>query len=246
MEYEIPGDHYIFQIDSQMKSLSKEFLSSMGLSYFQYCRGYKDGSAICLLTDTKVLKKFRELDMPVSISSYKESNEDKADYWFLWDEDLPEDPVQIGREQGVHHGITYLRRGDGYYDMIAFAMDEERDGVSSYYINNLHKLKHFINDFDKSKVKLIKEAYKNRLIIPEKYRDKNYKSLCLNSNQRFYVGNSYITSREYSCLRFREQGMSIKEIGRILSISPRSVETYFARMRERTKRYDLSEIYRHF
>lgn len=239
----IPLDHFIFKSSTDLAAACQNFFNKSGISYFQYYRSYDDGSISAMLTNTQTMKKFIELDFP-SFSSFKESDKYKPDYWFMWDEELPWLPVQIGRENGLYHGLTLIRRGESYYDMIGFAMSEERSNAASYYMTNMDMLNNFIASFEKDHVELIKESERSRILVPEVNRDPNYKKLCLDSNQRFIIEDSYITSREYSCLRLRNQGMSAKEIARILSISPRSVEAYFARIRDRTRRYNLDEIYR--
>lgn len=239
----IPFDHFIFTACSDLTNACQSFFNKTGINYFQHFRIYDDGSVSGMFTNADTTRRFIELDFP-SFSSFKESDKNKHDYWFMWDEELPWLPVQIGRDNGLYHGITKIRRGAGYYDMIGFAMPEERCSAASYYLSNLSSLEEFIISFEKDNSELMKNSANARIMMPEINRDANYKELCLDPNGKFKVGNSYVTSREYECLRQRDEGKSAKEIARNLSISHRSVETFFARVRERTNRYDLSEIYR--
>ncbi len=233
----IPLDHQIFQTSSIVDNLCQGFFRSHAISYFQYYRAYRDGSVVALVNDTKILKRFIELDFP-SFSSYRDCHKMKLSYWILWDEELPWLPVQIGRDLGVHHGITLLRRSKDYFDMIGFGMPEERTNAISYYMNNIKSLENFINSFEKEHKPLINIAEKNRILLPEHNRDTHYEELCLGSENRIIVhgifGKTHITIQEFSCLRLKLQGFGYKEIANELEISPRSVETYFKRIKERT------------
>lgn len=233
----VPFDHQIFNSSQDMEAICSSFFASSGLSYFQYYRCYDDGSVFALLNNTKTLKRFIELDFP-SMSSFKESDRNKDSYWFMWDEELPWLPVQIGRENGVHHGLSYIRRTQNYFDMIGFGMSSEVSNAGSYYMSNIDKLKGFVAYFEKEHGEIIKHAQENKLIFRENNRDINYSDLCLGKNHRFEIktsyGISYLTPQELFSLRLRNQGLSYKDIGRVLEISPRSVETYLQRIKLRT------------
>jgi DNA-binding CsgD family transcriptional regulator len=235
----------MFESSSLIEQTCSSFFESSGLSYFQYYRIYDDGSVFALLNNTKTLKRFIELDFP-SFSSFKESDKQRDSYWFMWDEELPWLPVQIARDNGVFHGMTYVRRAKNHFDMIGVAMSEERSNAASYYMSNMGRLKNFITYFEQEKGEIIDDARQNRLILPQNNRDANYKELCLGGNMRFDIdtpnGRTYITPQELSSVRLKLQGLSYKETGRIMEISPRSVETYLERIKLRTGITNLREV----
>lgn len=248
----ISFEHPIFSLEEKMREICQPFLEAQGLNYFQYARLYSDGSVSLLVNKTSLLKHFIELDYS-SFSSYKEQHHQQLSYWFLWDEELPWLPVQIGREDHqLHHGITLLRRSLNYYDMIAFAMPEERSNASSYYLCKLKIFEQFINFFEKKYGELLKIALSNPIQVPEMNRDINYEALCLKNLKRIPVigasGPTYATSQELSCLQLWVQGAHGKEIANKLDLSSKTVETYLARIKARSgfnNRLDLLEMMTH-
>lgn len=241
----VPFDHHIFESSQDMQSICSSFFASNGLSYFQYYRVYDDGSVFALLNNTTILKRFLELDFP-SFSSFKEGDKRRESYWFMWDEELPWLPVQIARDLGVYHGLTYVRRFKNHYDMIGFGMPSERSNAASYYMSNRDMLKNFITYFEKEHGEIINASRRNSIMLRENNRDANYKQLCLGKNMRFEIDVSgtktYLTPQEMSCMNLKNQGLSFKEIGRVLEISPRSVETYLQRIKIRTGIMNLREL----
>lgn len=244
MPNQLPLDIHLFQTSQDVNSICQDFFNATGLSYFQYTKLFDDGSITGLLSNTNTLKRFIELDFP-SFSSFKESDRNKKSYWFFWDEELPWLPVQIGRDNGIYHGLTLLKRNKGNYDMIGFGMPEERSGAATYYMNNLDMLNSYIDEFENDNRGLIDFTLKNKIQMPKDLQDSNCKKIPLKNNSRFTLENgTYITSREYDCLKLRIKAMTYKEIARILNISPRCVETYLYRMKDRTKIGDLHKIAR--
>jgi DNA-binding CsgD family transcriptional regulator len=248
----ISSDHPIFQLEKQMEKICQPFLQAHGLNYFQYGRCYADGSVALLLNKTSLLRHFIELDYS-SFSSYKEENHRQLSYWFLWDEELPWLPVQIAREDHqLHHGITFLRRSLNYYDMIGFAMPEERSNASSYYLSKLKVFEYFISFFEKKYNELLTKATNNPVQVPEINRDRNYLELCLKNLKQVPVigatGPTYVTAQELSCLQLWLQGVKGKEMTYKLSLSPKTIETYLARIKSRSgfnNRLDLLEMISH-
>lgn len=73
----------------------------------------------------------------------------------------------------------------------------------------------------------------------------NYNKLCLPDGRLAIdspAGESYFTAQELNCLHMVAKGASHKDIAHHLSISTRTVETYFQRMKVRTHAYSISQL----
>lgn len=232
-------EHPAFLLKSKVQEATREFLDSFGFNYFQYLRCYADGSIGLLTNHTGLLENFDSFEnSPVIFSSY----DDAPSYWFLWDESLPEFPVQMAREQfNFRHGLTYVRRSKNYYDMIAVAVANEQNHPGGFYLNKQSAILQFIRDFDKENKDLLTLMEQNPIALSEPHRDVNYKNLCL-ATGRIPLGDTYITAQELACLRSLLQGDSHKQIAAELSISPRTVETYVKRMKMRTGYANLQDL----
>jgi DNA-binding CsgD family transcriptional regulator len=240
MAIHIPNDHPTLALKSRINAVCKNFFADFNFSYFQYLRCYANGSVSLLTNNTGLFEHFKEIDnSPVIFSSYEEEHKKAASYWFLWDEELPEFPVDLARKKfNIFNGITLVRRTKHYYDMIAVALPYEQAHAGSFYLNKSAAIEQFIAEFDTGQKELIRIAEKNPIALPEAYRDKNYQEICL-PHGKFTFKSRYnqditISAQELSCLRLWVQGASYKEIANQLVLSPRTVETYLKRAREKT------------
>lgn len=239
MSLQLSLDHPTFLLKTKVQEVSKNFLDSFGFSYFQYLRCFADGSASLLTNNTGLMEYFKYVDnSPVIFSSFNNEHKNAHSYWFLWDEELPEGPVQLAREKlNIRNGLTLVRRSKNYYDMIAVGLSVEQANPGSFYFNKLKAIEQFVSDFDKDNKDLIEVMNKNPIALPEAYRDVNYQKICL-PNGKFNFsgkfGQTYITTQELACLRLLFQSASHKEIAQVLEISHRTVETYLQRIRQRT------------
>lgn len=247
MAVKLSLSHSTFMLAEKVEEVCASFLLSHGFNYFLYLRCYYDGSVSLLVNNLGPLKHFLELDFPIFSSYTDEEHGRQHSYWFLWDEGLPWVPVKIVRDHhNLHHGLTLVKRGREYYDMIAVAMPHERQSPASFYMGKLKVIESFISYFDRDHKDLLNIVKKDRILLPEINRDRNYKELCLKDSLhipfRGVFGSTYITVQELSCLRLLGQGYRLKEIANQLDLSPRTVETYLNRLKERSgiqKRSDL-------
>ncbi|WP_454784798.1 helix-turn-helix transcriptional regulator [Legionella sp. WA2024007413] len=239
MSLKVDLNHPIFLLKSKVYEASKNLLDGFGFNYFQYLRCFADGSINCLTNNTGLFEYFQHIDnAPVVFSSFDDEHENNHSYWFFWDQELPRTPVQIAREKfNLHNGLTLVRRSKNYYDMIAVALPYEHANPGSFYLNKLKAIEQFIFDFDLQNKDLIQILNKNPIALPETYRDVNYKELCLKQGRIPVVGKNektYITAQELMCLRLLLQGATHKQIAQLLGLSPRTVDTYLLRIKQRT------------
>jgi DNA-binding CsgD family transcriptional regulator len=248
MPLKIDTNHPIFLLKNQIHEASKSLLDGFGFNYFQYLRCFSDGSINCLTNFTGLFEYFQQVsdDAPVVFSSFSSENENNHSYWFLWDEELPQMPVQIAREQfNLHNGLTLVRRNKNYYDMIAVALPYEHPNPGSFYLNKLKAIEQFILNFDLQNKEFMQVLNKHSIALPEACRDVNYKDMCLTQGRIPVIGKNgttFITIQEIYCLRLLSQGATHKQIAQILKISPRTVDTYLLRIKQRTGFSSKSEM----
>lgn len=137
MRLKIASDHPLFLLKAKVQEASSALFETFGFSYFQYLRCFADGSISVLTNHTGLMECIEQFDdEPVVFSSFAEEYEQSHSYWFLWDEELPDMPVRLAREQfNFHNGLTLVRRNKHYYDMIAVALPYEHPNPGSFYLN---------------------------------------------------------------------------------------------------------------
>lgn len=238
----------ITELKGPINDYCKDFFEQHGFNYFQYLRCYIDGSFSLLSNHTGVLEEFQNYsDAPFIFSSFDEEYSQKHSYWFLWDEELPDFPVNFVRTKfGFHHGLTLVRRSKSYYDMIAVALPQPKNNINTFYLNKQKIIEIFINNFDKNHFNLLKYVEKHAIQLPYVNRDINYQKMCLSNGKINILGRkeiTYITAKELACVRLLCQGATVKQIADLLKISPRTVETYFSRIKIRTGFTNKTDFY---
>ncbi len=249
MSVPISLDHPILTVKPKIQEVSKNFLEVCGFSYFQYLRCFADGSIGLLTNNTDLLEHFQHVDnSPVIFSYFDKAHENAHSYWFLWDEVLPESPVQLAREKfNIRNGLTLVRRSKNYYDMIAVALPSEQANPGSFYLNKLKVIEQFVNEFDVDNKDLIALMNKNPMVLPKAYRDVNYENICLRKGKIAIFGKhglAHVTAQELACLRLFIRGVPHKKIALELNISARTAETYLIRVRQRTGFFSRVEMER--
>lgn len=246
----ITRDHPTFLVKPALQRICEPFFQQHGFSYFQYLRCYPDGSFSLMATETGFFELYDTLPRaPVIYSSFTQEHENQHSYWFSWDEELPAGPVQLVREKlHLHHGMTLMRRSKHYYDMIAFALPSTRLNVASFYMSKYKAMEQYILEFDKNHSDLIQNIHHQSIVIAEPFKDVNYQKICLHKGRlelQSPLGLVHITSQELACLRMLLQGQTYKQIGKMLELSPRTVETYIGRLKDRTgiqNRHELKAL----
>ena len=250
MPLKIDLSHPIFTLKDRVKEASSFLLETFGFNYFQYLRCYAGGSINCLTNNPGLFEHIKEYhNQPIVFSSYEDENENMPFYYFLWDEALPPTaPLQLAREKlNFHNGLTLVRRTKNYYDMIAVALPYEHANPGSFYLNKIKIIEQFIYDFDKKNKDLMQIMDKSAIALPRAYRDVNYQNICLNEGKIYIEGKAgatHLTTQELTCIKFVLQGFSYKQIAQMLEISPRTVETYLLRAKQRTGYPSYSELER--
>lgn len=250
MPIEINLTHPIFTLKDKVQEASSFLLETFGFNYFQYLRCYADGSINCLTNNPCLFEHTKDYhDKPIVFSSFEEEHENVPFYSFLWDEALPPTaPVQMAREKlNFHNGLTMVRRTKNYYDMIAVTLPYEHPNPGSFYLNKIKIIEQFIYDFDKQNKDLLDIMDKSAIALPRAYRDVNYQDICLTQGKisvKGKAGMTYLTTQELACVRFILQGLSYKQAAQMLAISPRTVETYLIRVKQRTGYTSYSELER--
>jgi DNA-binding CsgD family transcriptional regulator len=238
------------QLQPKIEEITKPFLEQNGFNYFQYLRCYNDGSYSMLANDIKILKLFANLSnkIPLIYSSFEEENQTKFSYWFLWEESLPKQPVElVKKEVGLHNGLTFVRRAKKHYDMIAVALPKHINNQGTFYLNKKHLIEEFIIGFDANQKSLIESINKNPIQLPIFNRDQNFDRIPLtNGGIELQVGNkkAQLSCQELKVLHLYIKGISYKQIAKILSISERTVETYLLRMKLKCNFNTISELHK--
>ncbi len=218
-------------LSTALKEATKPFLASIGCHFFQYLKVFKDGSFTFVTTeptwDEFTTHLIQSTDKPAVYSHINGHTLDKNKFTFLWDPNLPKEPVSLAREFNIANGMTFVERHANYYYMFAFATPTTHAGAIDNYFNSLNAMHDFLQKFQQQQKRLIQDIDQHRFRVPKARQDSHLDKMLL--NEKAY----HLTAQETACIRGLAKGQTYKEIARALGISPRTVETYLQRVRLR-------------
>lgn len=240
----ITKDHPAVTLSPHLQQAAQPIFDKFNLNYFQYLTVFKDGSFAHTNNHTKWTEFIIDYiegmtDEPMVYSSINEDQLDKHTYSFLWDFNLPELPVGLAREHNICNGLTFVERFDTHYNMIGFASPRDNKNALDVYVNHKEELLTFIRNFQHDQKHLIQELHSRPIRIePERWDQNLHKMLAdvKKSPKMEVVHNGiqgYVTPQEFSCLKGISEGKTYKEVGLLYNISPRTVESYLKRVRDR-------------
>lgn len=232
MSIAVPRVYYDLQ--SELHEITHPFLSQHKLNYFQFGRIHEDGATTALVTNLNFLEE--RLAKKRGNKSYISSEQiDKQTYFFLWNNGLPEIDTGIAREFDLDNGICLVERYADHYHLIAFAAPTKEKQIVNFYLNNLGLLKNFINEFKDKAAPIIARAEQSRIMPTPELQDENGPVMLWSKKKKVTIevsGNSIsLSPREWLCWQTLAYGPTVKEIAARLGLSPRTVETYYNRLK---------------
>lgn len=149
-----------------------------------------------------------------------------------------------------------------YYEAFYFA-SRSGENILSFYLNHYDTLENFMMYFKEAGANLIKDAQRCKIILPPRNLEymnelrKLQEKIAIDKRNFSNLGNKlklkrypiyygdqyfYVTCRELECLRCLAAEYTVKESGKILHISPRTVETHLQHMKDRLGINSLSQL----
>lgn len=238
-------DSFFYDIQNDINEITKHFLQKHRLNFFQFGRIFSDGSVSFLVNNVDFIKN-RVKHNRGPKSHINSEQLDKQSYFFLWNGNLCDFDTNLARELNIDNGLCFVQRFQNYYNLIAFGAPIKEKNIVNFYLNNLGLLKNFIDEFQDTAKEIIFQADKKRIFLTPDLMDPNTKKLLWSKNKKFQFdyNNIHITLsfREWECLNLLSRGNSIKNIALKFKLSPRTVETYLARLKNKIGLSNKSEI----
>lgn len=232
-------------------------LSHLDVDYFGYFRFYKDGTYLKLFNNLEWVKfyitnyladKSSAFAEPIiNIPLFKQNLQ-------IWPESSGNDCLSALYEHNIWNGINFATKYENYIEIYCFATKIEKTQIANLYLNQFDILKRFkiffydqiAKRFDfenkealavqKNKTSFFWEANSKIISNLSFQKDKDIKTF-LNETKisRHWLGGNdthiFLTSRESECLKYLSTGKTMKEIAKIMNLSPRTVESYITNLK---------------
>jgi len=244
---------YATNVSTQIEKICVP-LKHLNIKNFGYVKMFKDSTYLYLTNGLLKFQKkyFENIKDQGKVFSKKTTNlyiKDNYNY-FIWPTEILSDPIlSLFYSHNIWHGLELCYKHYDFVEIFYFAFDCGCDDQTNFFMNNkdilckfcdLFKLeaKDIIDCSDKSKLAIFKNGLNSQMFTnpssKKQNREKNF--LCgLNSQQNIAPTKSIqFSNQENNCIKLLAQGRTMKEIGRALNISPRTVESYIANVKNKT------------
>lgn len=241
----------IYKNQGDIQQIAKPLFDVTGLGYFTFGIYDKKQNGFYILTNNAAFYEHR-LQKPYPIVGSHFSSG-----LYLWHEFLPEDMLSLAKEFNIDQAINFINEDKAFVEVVTFGAEVDASSKLSFYMNNRLLLEKFVLYFKDQGQTLIEHAKKNLAhfettanneTIHQASYDKINVTLAesilpiqkayLKSQQRYVE----LSDQERRVLFLHLKGLTAAMIGDILSISPRTVESYMERIKIKLnakKRNDL-------
>lgn len=243
----VPQHCLAFDYINQINEISKPLFERYPLDYFDYARVFYDGSWIFFTSYAGISQYF--FDSGFTFLPHVQFKKAQCFHLLSSINHFSKYIADVKENFKIDHLLSYAEKYENYIDLYWFGANRERSGVIDFYLNNMDLLKNYALYFQDHAKDLIKKAEQEKIIIPkgltEDYngafqriktiQDQNdfLQDFLTKRSPMFNVQGQpvTITRREMDCLRFLVQGFTAKMIARQLSLSQRTVESYFEKIK---------------
>jgi len=244
---------YDKMISSQLAPFCDSFLQAMGLTTFLYGRAFYDGRYIILSNNIEWVKSWL-LEIPTientSLHAALRSTPFEEPFYYMWCTTPPDCKLlQLHNSLGIWHGFDINFRLEDSVEGWSFSTSQDRQEINQFYLNNIKVFHRFIL-YLKEKAPSLFEIKDNKQLavfennpdlsfqssLPHKEEVNIFLSSLPSNGYSLMINNSIVklSPREVECIFHFSQGKTAKEIARILSISPRTVEDYIKNVKLKT------------
>lgn len=229
-------------------------LSYLDITYFGYMKIFNNGSFFKLTNNLNFQKDYFFHDGGFGgIFSNIYSNTKNTTYFLT-----PNDPESLRKDHVIelakYHNIwdtfNIYKNINGCVHGYFFGTATPSSALSHKYFNNILLLERFISYFDEQAKDLIDTTDHKKLgcfdhkfnfgkisdekILNEKiesFLKKTYLPRLFSKNKNEFI---QLTKREAECLHYLSYGKTMKEIGRILGLTPKTIEFYLRNIKEKS------------
>lgn len=258
----LPENHHSITVADDVAKMCEPLFKHYGINYFLYARVFDNGAVYSLISNGEYQKHHfkKEYLLFPPIPSHMIGKK----FYYIVTENVsgPFQPVfyDLRNLFNIWYPIFMFERYHGYFEVCIFASTPDNHDIINLYVNNLDIFEKFKSYFKEKATKLIAESEKNIIHIPEHMRSTfggietapNH----LDANQELFLNliNTHdhplknngktitLTERELDSIKYLKYGYTIKEIAKLMHISPRTVENHLNNIKSKFGIQRKSEI----
>ncbi len=252
---EISEKHLSITSAVDISAICEPIFNEKKIRYYYHTRYYKDGSFFSLGTHPEWHKHFYAKEYYPKEYYLRTL---PATYYEILDNYNTCAAQEARQIFGLDSFFAIYEVNDNYTDIYGFATKPNTHNIIDFYFKNVTLLKKFIFFYkDKARSLICKaDSAMHRLILPRfKQNDLTspFEATILSGQyepKKYYFNykgqDTFLTNREVDCIKYMLYGKTAKEIGQIMKISYRTVETHLSNVKNRfgfTTKAELIHLY---
>lgn len=238
-----------------------EPLKLLGISNFSYARVTKEQKLLRIGNYTPYTDLFYKLELynhPSGQRGFANRHtfeQEKQTKFFLWNMDNIV-PGKLRLSVNMWNGVTIYATQKDYFEAYAFGGTPTDTSLPNFLINNQDVLMRFVNYFKTEGRDLI-DMSDDRKTLSVEFHDHLDNSYLWDQEKlssfverlatnKYFLNTGHenfrLTIRELECLLFKNQGLSAKEMARLMGISHRTVESYFENIKVKSGLGNINQV----
>jgi DNA-binding CsgD family transcriptional regulator len=234
--------NYNRTINEHIKKINTPLVNKCGLSLLTF-RRFSNTDGLLYIFNNNAWMEYSFLNNCWNSNSFENritqlSNQKFLNY--IWP-DFPDshDPVYCALyDHNIWNGVIMYRKYDDCIEAFAFAAEKESDILKKFYVDGINILNDYIIYFKDKAHSLIHPTDKN-VFIPYNINLPTYSTIPKDNIKNFFKQTRItkyflsvkdrdvpMSKREIECLFYLSKGKTMKEIGLLLKLSPRTIESY--------------------
>lgn len=251
MNHQAIDKHVMVAFGQSFRQLCEPVFNTTPINYIGFARFYPDGRRSYLVSDPswgKVLL-MNDYHLAGNEDTLLQGPDSSYYPWFLTNMfNLNQKTRELYKECVAHNygnGITLVQRGSAFVEFFHICATGGYDKVNEFLTSNVDKLWQVVLYLKEQiyRHKPIKQAYNTKYnYLTPILRDNSLQEKNLLQSfpiRKFYLSGEFgdvaFTKREIDCLLLLFQNKTIDQQAFILKISPRTVETHLANIKQKAK-----------
>lgn len=248
---------YPFTIGDEIQTICKPLFQITELTHFEYIKSFADGSFITLTNNLPWLECYLKEDyFNVSFTRHAPNTYEQG---YILTSSLMETPgstcvIDAALALNIYDSIALIEPGPSSCEFYLFGSSNKNSNMLNFYLNNLDLLKKFTYYFHDMAEKMIAkhtmDKFKSPLILqgiphPQHGLPQPEATDANLFHPRYPLFNNraeFLTKREIECIYWLSQGKSSEEIGIILNLSKRTIETHILHAKKKLNCYKTTQL----
>lgn len=236
------------KIQKPVLDILRPLFSSFKINFFAHERIFNDASKAFIISNVDVAKFWFQENYPIDVvlepGCYLGEKLDNV---------FPiEQQEALSKRFNIAHTLFIVSKYPNYTDAFMLATSTENYHIIHSYLTYIDKIKNFISYYLLSSRKLFQQAEKNKINminIPAVELPLNFipaNPLSDTAGGAYFINDKIgfisLTKRELACIAWLIKGKSASEIGLLLNISKRTVETYTEKIKMKLQCTKITEL----